>query len=204
MRCTPGSTALWYAPWFSGEVSGLGLRTTALGSRDVTANPLRVLGRVPADGTVAVHFTGRGGSTSRAGGRLPVRAQAGGGGARAARPRPGGTGRRRPPADGPAASGQQGQRGAGTPAVPGWGCSVDGGPLHAPHSFGGLPAVPLGPGATRLSCSYLPPGLHTGLAASGAAALALAVVAASGTTRGRWRLRLTTPRRTHHDKPTDL
>ncbi|MFG2528188.1 YfhO family protein [Streptomyces sp. NPDC048516] len=205
VRCTPGSTALWYAPWFSGEVSGLGLRTTGAGSQDVTANPLRILGRVPADGTVAVRFTGRGrqhlperaiGCLSghrlaaavhalRARGPLELAA---GGHRLTARLRPG----------------SKGSAVLALPAVPGWGCSVDGGPLRAPHSFGGLLAVPLGPGATRLSCSYLPPGLHTGLAASGAATLAIAVVAVLGTTRGRRWLRLTTPRRTPHDKPTDL
>ncbi|MDT0458318.1 YfhO family protein [Streptomyces sp. DSM 41527] len=204
-RCTPGRTALWYAPWFSGEVSGLGGRTTGAGGRDVTANPLRVLGRVPADGTVAVRFTGRGRQhlPERAigclsGHRLTAAVHAL---------------RARGPAELTAAGhrltarlrpGSRGSAVLALPAVPGWGCSVDGGPLHAPYAFGGLLAVPLGQGATRLSCSYLPPGLHTGLAAGGAAALALAGVAARGTTRGRWRLRLTTPRRTHHDKPTDL
>ncbi|MGX1757683.1 YfhO family protein [Streptomyces lydicus] len=205
VRCTPGSTALWYVPWFSGEVSGLGRRTTGTGSRDVTANPLRILGRVPADGTVAVRFTGRGRQhvPERAVGCLSgrkltaaVHALRARGPVELAAAGHRLTARLRP--------GSKGSAVLALPAVPGWGCSVDGGPLHAPHSFGGLPAVPLGPGATRLSCSYLPPGLYTGLAASGAAALALAVVAASGTTRGRWRLRLTTPRRTHHDKPTDL
>ncbi|MFF8785262.1 YfhO family protein [Streptomyces sp. NPDC015125] len=205
VRCTPGSTALWSAPWFSGEVSGLGLSTTGTGSHDVTANPLRILGRVPADGTVAVRFTGRGRQhiPERAVGCLSgrrltaavnaLRARgpvelAAGGHRLTARLRPG----------------SKGSAVLALPAVPGWGCAVDGGPLHAPSSFGGLLAVPLGPGAARLSCSYLPPGLHTGLAASGAATLAVAVVAVFGTARGRRRLHLTTPRRTHHDIPTDL
>ncbi|WP_336051955.1 YfhO family protein [Streptomyces sp. CA2R101] len=204
-RCTPGSTALWYAPWFSGEVSGLGLRTTGTGSGDVTANPLRVLGRVPADGTVAVRFTGRGrqhlpeqaiGCLSGRRLTAAVHALRARGPVELAATGHRLTARLRP--------GSKGSAVLALPAVPGWGCSVDDGPLHAPYAFGGLLAVPLGPGATRLSCSYLPPGLHTGLAASGAAALALAGVAASGTPRGRWHLRLTTPRRTHHDKPTDL
>lgn len=205
VRCTPGSTVLWYAPWFSGEVSGLGLRTTGAGSRDVTANPLRILGRAPADGTVAVRFTGRGRQhlPERALGCLSGRRLAAAVHALRARGplelAAGGhrlTARLRP--------GSKGSAVLALPAVPGWGCSVDGGPLHAPYSFGGLAAVPLGPGATRLSCSYLPPGLHTGLAASGAAALAIAGAAVSGTTRGRRWLRLTAPRRTPHDKPTDL
>ncbi|WP_208870106.1 hypothetical protein, partial [Streptomyces monomycini] len=43
--------------------------------------------------------------------------------------------------------------------------------------FGGLMAVPLGAGATRLDCSYRTPGLLPGLAASGGALLALTAVA---------------------------
>ncbi|MFG2495409.1 YfhO family protein [Streptomyces caniferus] len=188
-RCTPGSTAVWSAPWFSGEVSGPGGSTTGVGRRDVTANPVQPLGRVPADGTVSVRFRGRGpqhvprravgclsgrklsAAVSALRARGPV-ALAADGHRLTARLRPG----------------SRGSAVLALPAVPGWGCSVDGGPLHAPDSFGGLLAVPLGPGAGRLSCSYLPPGLHTGLAASAAAALAVAVVAAGGAVRGRRRL----------------
>src|SRR5205085_632226 len=69
-RCTPGSLALWYAPWFSGEVGAAGTPGTsstpgapgtpsqAVGRWDVTANPLRPLGTVPANGVVAVRFAG--------------------------------------------------------------------------------------------------------------------------------------------------
>ncbi|MGW7488114.1 YfhO family protein [Streptomyces sp. NPDC054786] len=192
-RCTPGSTALWYAPWFSGEVSGLGGHTTAIGSHDVTANPVGTLGRVAADGTVSVRFTGHGAQhvPARAIGCLSGRKLTAAVSALRAR--------------GPAQLSADGHRltarlrpGSGgsavlaLPAVAGWGCSVDGGPLHEPHSFGGLLAVPLGRGARRLSCSYLPPGLHTGLAASGAAALAIAAVAGFGAVPGRRRLHATT------------
>ncbi|MFK8846974.1 YfhO family protein [Streptomyces sp. Ac-502] len=63
------------------------------------------------------------------------------------------------------------------PTVTGWGCRVDGGAWRAPHSFGGLMAVPLGAGAARLDCSYRTPGLLPGLAASGTALGVLAAVA---------------------------
>ncbi|WP_236664512.1 YfhO family protein [Streptomyces noursei] len=71
------------------------------------------------------------------------------------------------------------------PAVSGWGCSVDGGPPRAPGAFGGLLAVPLGPGATRLHCAYAPPGLAAGLVASGAGAGAVGAVAGAAAVRRR-------------------
>ncbi|MFD9205330.1 YfhO family protein [Streptomyces sioyaensis] len=187
-HCAPGSTAVWSAPWFAGRVSGLGGHSKAIGSADVTANPVRELGRVPADGTVSVRFTGRGpqhvpghavGCLSRRGltaavaalrARGPVELTAGGHRL---------TARLRP--------GSRGSAVLAMPAVAGWGCAVDGGPRRAPRSFAGLLAVPLRSGASRLSCSYEPPGLRTGLAASAAAALALAAVATAGAVRGRRR-----------------
>lgn len=202
-HCTPGSTAVWSAPWFAGQVSGLGGHSTGIGSADVTANPVRALGRVPADGGVSVRFTGRGpqrvpghavGCLSRRRltaavaalrARGPVALSAGGHRL---------TARLRP--------GSRGSAVLALPAVAGWGCSVDGGPRRAPHPFAGLAAVPLGTGASRLSCSYRPPGLGAGLAASAAAALVLAVVAAAGAVRGR--RRITPLRRSNSDIPTDL
>ncbi|WP_405409580.1 YfhO family protein [Streptomyces decoyicus] len=188
-HCTPGSTALWYAPWFSGEVSGLGGRSTGIGRQDVTANPLRPLGRVPADGTVPVRFLGKGpqhvprqalGCLS--GRKLTAAVNA----LRARGPVELTTGGHRLTAR--LHPGSRGSAVLALPAVPGWGCSVDGGPRRAPDSFGGLLAVPLGPEAGRLSCSYLPPGLQTGLAGSVAAALVVAAVAVSGTVRARRRV----------------
>ncbi|MGI5258121.1 YfhO family protein [Streptomyces angustmyceticus] len=183
-RCTPGSTVVWSAPWFSGEVSGLGARTEGLGRRDVTANPVRVLGPVPADGTVTVRFSGRGPQhvPGRAVGCLSGRRLAAavdvlrargpveftaGGHRLTARLRPG----------------SRGSAVLALPAVAGWTCAVDGGPPRPPDAFAGLLAVPLGRGAGRLTCSYLPPGLPTGLAASLAAVPALAAAAVRGRRR---------------------
>nr|WP_237550603.1 YfhO family protein [Streptomyces sp. SID8354] len=189
-RCTPGSLALWYAPWFAGEVAGPGGAARAVGQWDGTANPLRRLGTVPADGVVRVRFTGqrRAFVPERAVGCLstgrlaaavralegPVRLTAGGHDL---------TARLRPGAAGTAV--------LALPAVSGWGCSVDGGPVRAPGSFGGLAAVPLRRGATRLSCAYEPPGLAAGLAVSGAGVLAVGAVA--GTTAVRRRRRRPPP-----------
>ncbi|MCZ0972592.1 hypothetical protein O1L55_16655 [Streptomyces albulus] len=166
-RCAPGGAVLWYAPWFAGEVTGPGVVTRSVGRWDVTAAPLQAAG----------HRTGRRGGAGAAGreghqyvperavgclpaGRLdaavralegPVRLTAGGHDL---------TARLRP--------GRAGSAVLALPAVSGWGCSVDGGPPRAPGAFGGLLAVPLGPGATRLHCAYAPPGLAAGLVASGA------------------------------------
>ncbi|WP_052286869.1 YfhO family protein [Streptomyces sp. 769] len=190
-RCTPGSVALWYAPWFGGEVGGPGGTARAVGRWDVTANPLGRLGTVPADGVVRVWFAGQGrpyvperavGCLSP--GRLdaavralegPVRLTAGGHGL---------TATLRPGAAGTAV--------LALPAVPGWGCSVDGGPDRAPGAFGGLLAVPLTRGATRLSCAYTPPGLAAGLATSGAGVLVVGAVAGAARVR-RGRRRPTPP-----------
>ncbi|MGW1376594.1 YfhO family protein [Streptomyces sp. NPDC002446] len=189
-HCTPGRTVVWSAPWFSGRVSGPGGHTTGIGSKDTTANPVRKLGRVPAGGTVVVRFTGRGRqlvpahpvgclSPSRLAAavralRGPSELTAAGHRLTARLPR-----------------GSRGHAVLAVPAVAGWGCSVDGGPYGAPSSFGGLLAVPLGSGAGRLSCAYEPPGLKPGLAASGAAGLAVAAAALGGRLRSRPRLHST-------------
>ncbi|MCK7623893.1 YfhO family protein [Streptomyces sp. RS10V-4] len=186
-RCTPGGLALAYLPWFAGEVAGPGTPWQAVGRWDTTADPLRPLGTVPADGVVRVRLAGPGLPyvPERAVGCLPpgrlaaavralegpVRLTAGGHGL---------TARLRP---GPA-----GTAVAALPAVPGWGCSVDGGPTRAPGVFGGLAAVPLPAGATRLTCTYVPPGLTAGLAASGAGALVTGGVAGAGALRRKRRL----------------
>ncbi len=188
-RCAPGSTAVWYAPWFTGDVSGLGVTTKGVGRPDVTANPVRPLGTVPAGGTVSLRFTGQGrqyvpehalgcvapdrlAAAVRAA-RGPVSLTAGGHTLAAVLPRDG--------------RGTAGTAVLALPAVAGWGCSVDGGPVRAPRSYDGLLAVPLGREASRLSCSYLPQGLKSGLAASGAGVLVLAAVAAGAARRARRR-----------------
>ncbi|MFK0291371.1 YfhO family protein [Streptomyces sp. NPDC090442] len=181
-HCAPGSLALWYAPWFAGEVTGPGGPTRAVGRWDVTANPLRRLGTVPGDGTVTVRFAGPGHPyvPERAVGCLaPGRLAA------AVRSLEGPTGLTAGGHDLTATlrPGAAGTAVLALPAVPGWSCSVDGGPARAPGTLGGLMAVPLRAGATRLSCAYAPPGLTAGLAASGVGALALAAVAGVAATR---------------------
>ncbi len=197
-RCTPGGTAVWYAPQFAGHVSALGRWTRAIGRRDgITENPVRILGTVPADGAVPVRFTPDGPQhiPEHPIGCLPphslsdavaalranglVKWNTGGHELVAALP---------PHSSGSAL--------IALPAVPGWGCSVDGGPSRAAGSYAGLLAVPLHPGASRLSCAYTPPGLLPGLAASGAGALALVAVATAARLRGRRNRSFATPSQT--------
>ncbi|WP_449485660.1 YfhO family protein [Streptomyces avidinii] len=72
-----------------------------------------------------------------------------------------------------------------TTASPGWTCSVDGGPARAPVPYHGLLGVPLGAGADRVSCAYLPEGLSAGLAGTGTGALLIGGVLVRARRRGR-------------------
>ncbi|MFI5733289.1 YfhO family protein [Kribbella sp. NPDC051587] len=51
----------------------------------------------------------------------------------------------------------------GVVSTPGWSCSVDGNAAKPPESLSGLIAVPVGPKAHKVSCSYVPRGLEAGL-----------------------------------------
>jgi hypothetical protein len=73
------------------------------------------------------------------------------------------------------------------PAVAGWRCSRDRGTPSPPVSFRGFLGVPLGGGASRVNCSYQPPGLRAGLLVSGSALIILLGVAAAGRLLRRWR-----------------
>ncbi|MEU2792720.1 YfhO family protein [Streptomyces sp. NPDC007100] len=176
-RCAPRSVAYWYAPWYDGKVRAIGHTSPGFGIRETTANPVRNLGTVPADGRLTVAFDqpkaqrvpehvlgclAPGKLAAAVAGlraQAPVRLSAGGHGISAELP-----------------ARSRGTAVLAVPSLTGWSCRVDGGAARAPHSFGGLIAVPLGSGASRLSCSYGTPGLVPGLAASGAALVTLAAV----------------------------
>ncbi|WP_234440855.1 YfhO family protein [Streptomyces rimosus] len=188
VRCAPGSDVFWYAPWYHGKVQADGHTSPGFGSRETTANPIRGLGRVPADGRLTVSFSNP--KAQRVpehplGCLAPKKLAAAVAKLRAQAPA-------RLSASGHALSAELPAHSTGTavlavPAVSGWSCRVDGGTARAPRTFGGLIAVPLGAGASRLDCSYRTPGLLPGLAASGGALLVLAAVAVTGGVRGRRR-----------------
>jgi hypothetical protein len=176
--CTPGSTVYFYGPWFNGTVMGQGAKYTSWGRQPMTAMPIRALGRVPADGRVTVQLR-----TSARGvlPRQPVgcldgaaldsalhsltaqgatRVSAGGHTLTAELP-----------------AGSTGLALVSVPAADGWTCSVDGRAAVAPRPVLGMIGVPLGTGASRVSCGFAPPGLTAGLAAGGTAAAVLLGVA---------------------------
>ncbi|MFD9126779.1 YfhO family protein [Kitasatospora sp. NPDC059571] len=174
--CTPGSTVFFYAPWFSGTVMGHGGKYTSWGREPMTSMPIRELGPVPADGRVTVQLR-----TSKAAvlPAQPVGCLDRGALDSALHSLTGATkvtaGGHTLTADLP--PGSKGVALLSVPAADGWRCSVDGGAAAAPRSVLGMIGVPLGAGASRVSCGFAPPGLTAGLAASGAAAAVLGGVA---------------------------
>ncbi|MFF3157102.1 YfhO family protein [Streptomyces sp. NPDC057910] len=187
-RCTPGTQAYWYAPWYPGGIQAFDRNSSQHGSDNMTSNTLQLLGTVPASGkfTVALGVTSPQdipqfpvGCLSRAKlkgavdhlkATAPQKVTAGGHSIAATFPK-----------------GTTGTAVISTPATDGWQCSVDGGPSRAPGTLGGLMAVNLGNGGSRLSCSFQTPGLKPGLLASGLALVALLAVGAGGAVRTRTR-----------------
>ncbi|GAA0693892.1 YfhO family protein [Kitasatospora atroaurantiaca] len=174
--CTPGSTAFFYGPWFNGTVMGLGTKYTSYGKQPMTAMPIRLLGTVPADGRVQVQLQAGAaaqvpaqpvgcldqGALTTALGQLKgaTSVSAGGHGFTAELP-----------------AGSTGTALLAVPAVQGWQCSVDGGARSEAQSVLGMIGVPLGSGASRVSCTYRTPGLTAGLAVSAGALAVLGGVA---------------------------
>ncbi|MFJ1587798.1 YfhO family protein [Streptomyces sp. NPDC088197] len=84
-------------------------------------------------------------------------------------------------------SGAHGFAVVAAPAITGWSCATDKGSRHPARSYLGLISVPVTAGATSVSCSFTPPGLHLGEAIGGASLLGVAALAAFGWWRGRRR-----------------
>jgi hypothetical protein len=188
--CTPGTGAYVAAPAFTGSVRALGTHAPLLSRPGLDSNPVFPLGTVPADGRITL--TARV-STSQ----LLPRAALGcldQAELTAAVARLRATGATRVDAgghtiDATLPAGSTGLAVLAVPAVAGWQCTRDRGTPLAPVSFHGFLGVPLSGGASRVACSYEPPGLRRGLLASGAAVLLLLGVAARDRLPARWRLR---------------
>ncbi|MFI6682296.1 YfhO family protein [Streptomyces sp. NPDC050485] len=184
--CTPGTEAFWYAPWYTGNIQALGGKSAQEGRYNMTSNTLLSLGTVPAGGKFTVALGTRkaqdipkfpvgcldraklGAAVGQLKTTAPLEVTAGG--------------------HSIAATFRKGTKGTAvisTPAVTGWQCSVDGGASRTPGTLGGLIAVSLGDGGSRVSCSYQTPGLKPGLLASGLALVALLAVGAFGVVRTR-------------------
>ncbi len=176
--CTPGSTAYFHGVWYRGTVSGLGTDYRSDGEQPTTAVAIHRLGTVPADGVVRV--TLRSDTVSQVPAR-PIgclRTDA----LDAAVARLTATGATRVEAGGHTVAatlpaGSTGTALLSVPATEGWSCAVDGGRATAPTPVLGMIGVPLGPGASRLACSFRPPGLSEGLVVTSAGAAVLALVA---------------------------
>lgn len=188
--CAPGARAYLHAPALRAEVTAGGSTAGFHGDPPRRLAPLKELGEVPADGSFT--FTVRTGDDGQvlpadALGCLDVPAfDAVVGQLRA-------TGATRVRAGGHSVSADLPKGSVGTAVVattvpPGWTCSVDGGPARPPVSHQGLMGVPLGGGADRIACTYIPPGLKAGLAGSGTGVLAIAGVLLLPRLRGRRRM----------------
>ncbi|MEU8921447.1 YfhO family protein [Kitasatospora sp. NPDC048545] len=176
--CTPGSTAFFHGVWYRGTVSGLGTSYRSDGEQPTTAVAIHRLGTVPADGVVRV--TLRSDTVSQVPARPIGCLRTGALDAAVARLTA--TGATRVEASGHtlAATLPTGSTGIAllsVPATEGWTCAVDGGLPVVPTPVLGMIGVPLGPGASRIACSFRPPGLTEGLIVSSATAGALGLVA---------------------------
>jgi hypothetical protein len=174
--CLPGDQVLFHGPWFNGTVTGLGTTYTGNGHQPMTAMPIRLLGDAPADGRFTLELR------SDAATQIPAqpvgcldraalsRALAGPGAVTAVHSTGHSLSAELPP-------GSTGTALIAVPATTGWQCAVDDGLELPVQSVLGMIGVPLGAGASRLSCTYLTPGLLPGVAASGAALAVLVGVA---------------------------
>ncbi|MFI0151382.1 YfhO family protein [Streptomyces lydicus] len=186
VRCPAGSKAYLDAPRFAGRVHVLDTHVLLHGAREKTSNGLQPLGTVPDSGSLAIAFSASTQQTlppapvgclspsalARAVSRLrttsAVSVTAGGHTMSARLPRD-----------------TRGTAVFAITAVSGWSCSVDGATARPGSSYHGLLAAPLGSGATKVSCSYWPPGLTPGLAVTAAALLTLIVVSTACRLQGR-------------------
>ncbi|MGW1009384.1 YfhO family protein [Streptomyces termitum] len=196
-RC-PAGTALWFwAPEYHGTAALDGGAPVAYDGRPPAVRaPMAALGTVPAGGEVRVTL-----APAKKKVRLPRQSVGCLDPARltAAVARLTATGATRVTATGHTISAELPPGSTGTavvavPRTPGWRCAAgDAEPVPA-RAHRGLLAVPLDGSATRIGCSYRPPGLRLGAAAGAAALLALLATAlltrrtrrrAAGTTGGR-------------------
>ncbi|MET8627471.1 YfhO family protein [Kitasatospora sp. NPDC004669] len=177
-NCTPGGTAYFHGVWYRGTVSGLGTSYRSDGEQPTTAVAIHRLGTVPADGTVRV--TLRSDVVSQVPARPIGCLRAGA--LEAAVARLAATGATRVSTGGHTLTatlpaGSTGTALLSVPATEGWSCAVDGGRVGAPTPVLGMIGVPLGVGASRLTCAFRPPGLTEGLTVASATTAVLALVA---------------------------
>ncbi|MFE5793320.1 YfhO family protein [Streptomyces sp. NPDC056503] len=186
-RCPAGAEVWFWAPEYKGTAALAGAAPADYDGRPPAVRaPMRALGTVPADGGVRIELV-----TDRKP-TLPDRSVGCLDRARlaAAVTRLTATGATRVTATGHGLTAElpPGSTGLAVVAVPratGWRCAAgDAEPVSA-RSHRGLLAVPLDGRATRVSCSFRPPGVRLGAAAGGAALLALLATALLARRRAR-------------------
>lgn len=183
VSCTPGSQAYFYTPWFRGRIHGPD-GTTDFGAVDpITSNAMRLLGTVPADGKLLFSmFSARLQSLPDPvlGCLDPAKLTAAVAHLRATGATHVETGGHTITATVPA--GSTGLAVLAVPATKGWTCAAGDAKPQPPTAFYGFIGVPLTDNASDVHCSFEPPGLRAGLAASGVALLALIAVAVTART----------------------
>lgn len=189
-QCTPGTTAYFFAPNLSAELSGLGDPVKIGGRPPMTKAPMTRLGVVPQDGRVklAVKPAQTGDLPAQPLGCLDepkvVKAVAD----------LTASGATRVTVDGRKISAKlppnsRGNAVIAAPAIDGWVCAQNGKSAKRPQNRYGLISVPLDAGTDSISCTFTPPGLVKGGALSGLALAVLVGVPATG-----WWLRRRTAR----------
>ncbi|MEU2547976.1 YfhO family protein [Streptomyces roseolus] len=186
-RCPAGAEVWFWAPEYKGTAALAGAAPAAYDGRPPAVRaPMRALGTVPAGGEVRIRLVP---------GRKPVLPRQSVGCLDRARlaaavTRLTATGATRVTATGHTLTAElpPGSTGLAVVAVPratGWRCAAgDAEPVSA-RSHRGLLAVPLDGRATRVSCSFRPPGVRLGAAAGATALLALAGAALLARSRAR-------------------
>ncbi|MFC4036452.1 YfhO family protein [Streptomyces polygonati] len=184
--CPPGDLGYLYTPWFAGAISANGATYQRGGVFRKTDNGILPVGRVPAGGAITLALSG---PRTQDIPRFPVGCLSKAALSRAV------AGLKATAPDKVTAGGHTigatfrrvttGTAVLAVPAVNGWRCSVDGRAAEAPGTLGGLMAVGLGDGGSRVACSFRTPGLRAGLLAGGAALAVLLAVAVGGLVRAR-------------------
>ncbi|GAA1301765.1 membrane protein [Planotetraspora silvatica] len=177
--CRPGQEVYLYAPDYSGGASLVdsGYRVGLTGSAGRNRAPIEWLGTVPATGRVKVKLR----PMDR--GTVPDHPIACLDTARLAEAvqHLRSTGATRVQVSGHSVSATLPAGSAGTavmsmPAIRGWTCALGNGAARPAGNFLGLVAVPLDGRATRVSCSFTPPGLKIGLTVTGGTLLGAAAL----------------------------
>ncbi|WP_434590623.1 YfhO family protein [Streptomyces sp. A5-4] len=184
--CPAGSEVFLWAPDFFGTARlGSGPQSDLRGGQPARRAAMQPLGRVSADGRVAITLKGPSKNPAAGGAKLPARsigcldrerldsavAALTASGASSVRVSDSGVRAELPP-------GARGTAVFAMPRIAGWSCAANGSAARPADTHLGLVAVPLDGRTTSLACDFSPPGLRLGGYAGGLSLLVLIAVAA--------------------------